>query len=134
MNAVEIEQALTARAEQPSSPFDAAEFPFAFLAAFGNKETTIKRLRAGNNNTSDVPGGVLQRGNIHVATCGHGTVGETLTALRNSAATAKAKAKYILATDGHTAEAEYLPITAPLCRMTLSPSTHSSRQPCHQRT
>ncbi|MBK6614003.1 DNA methyltransferase [Ottowia sp.] len=109
MNAVEIEQALSDLAEQPSSTFDAAEFPFAFLAAFGNKETTIKRLRAGNNNTSDVPGGVLQRGNIHVATCGHGTVGETLTALRNSAATAKAKAKYILATDGHTAEAEYLP-------------------------
>jgi hypothetical protein len=25
--------------------FDAAEFPFAFLQAFGNKETTIKRLR-----------------------------------------------------------------------------------------
>lgn len=42
MNAVEIEEAISALAEQP---FDAAEFPFAFLQAFGNKETTLKRLR-----------------------------------------------------------------------------------------
>jgi hypothetical protein len=44
MNAVEIEQAITDLAEQP---FDPAEFPYAFLEAFGNKETTLKRLRAG---------------------------------------------------------------------------------------
>ena len=44
MNAVEIEAAVSALALQP---FDGAEFPFAFLAAFGNKETTIKRLRKG---------------------------------------------------------------------------------------
>ena len=42
MNAVEIEQAITELAEQP---FDATEFPFAFLEAFGNKATTIKKLR-----------------------------------------------------------------------------------------
>lgn len=47
MNAVEIEQALSDLAEQP---FDAAEFPYAFLAAFGNKETTLKRLKSGNSN------------------------------------------------------------------------------------
>ena len=35
MNAVEIEQAISDLALQP---FDAAEFPFAFLAAFGNKD------------------------------------------------------------------------------------------------
>ena len=109
MNAVEIEQALSDLAEQPSDTFDAAEFPFAFLAAFGNKETTIKRLRAGNSNTSDVPGGVLQRSNIHIATCDSGRVGDTLAALRTSPATTRAKAKYILATDGQTLEAEYLP-------------------------
>ena len=66
MNAVEIEEAVSALA---SAPFDAGEFPYAFLAAFGNKETTIKRLRAGSSNASDVPGGVLQRNNIHVAVC-----------------------------------------------------------------
>ncbi len=44
MNAVEIEEAISALAEQP---FDATEFPFAFLEAFGNKATTIKRLRSG---------------------------------------------------------------------------------------
>jgi hypothetical protein len=34
MNAVEIEEAISALVEQA---FDAAEFPFAFLQAFGNK-------------------------------------------------------------------------------------------------
>jgi hypothetical protein len=105
MNAVEIEAAISELAEQP---FDAAEFPFAFLAAFGNKDTTLKRLRAGNNNTSDVPGGVLQRNNIHLAVCEVGAVGNTLQALRASPATTKAKAKFILATDGQTLEAEDL--------------------------
>ena len=105
MNAVEIEQAISDLALQP---FDSAEFPFAFLAAFGNKETALKRLRAGNNNASDVPGGVLLRSNIHIAACETGSVGDTLKALRASPATAKAKAKFILATDGQTLEAEEL--------------------------
>lgn len=107
MNAVEIEAAISDMALQP---FDGVEFPFAFLAAFGNKDTTIKRLRAGNNNASDVPGGVLQRSNIHIAVCEAGTVGDTLKALHASPATAKAKAKakFVLATDGQTLEAEEL--------------------------
>ncbi len=105
MNAVEIESAISDLALEP---FDAAEFPFTFLAAFGNKETALKRLRIGNNNASDVPGGVLLRSNIHIATCEPGSVGETLKALRASPATTKAKAKFILATDGLTLEAEEL--------------------------
>ncbi|MDP2737767.1 MAG: hypothetical protein Q8O82_03425 [Pseudorhodobacter sp.] len=44
MNAVEIEQAISELAEKP---FDRQEFPFQFLEAFGNKETTLKRLRQG---------------------------------------------------------------------------------------
>ena len=105
MNAVEIEEAISDLALQP---FDAAEFPFAFLAAFGNKDTTLKRLRVGNSNKSDIPGGVLQTSNIHIAVCEVGAVGETLKALRASPATTKAKAKFILATDGQTLEAEEL--------------------------
>jgi hypothetical protein len=105
MNAVEIEAAVSALALQP---FESAEFPFAFLAAFGNKETTIKRLRKGESNASDVPGGVLQRNNIHIATCESGRVGETLKALRQSPKTTAAKTKFILATDGETLEAEDL--------------------------
>src|SRR5699024_8535069 len=77
MNAVEIEAAIAVLAEQP---VDAAEFPFTFLEAFGNKvETTIKRLR-GKHNKSDVEGGVLQRNNIHLATCEAGQVEATLKA------------------------------------------------------
>lgn len=105
MNAVEIEDAISLLAEQP---FDAAEFPFAFLAAFGNKTTTIDRLRKGNTNRSDVPGGVLQRNNIHIAVCEPGMVGTTLKALCESQETTRAKVKFILATDGETLEAEDL--------------------------
>lgn len=104
MNAVEIEQAITDLAEQP---FDRAEFPYAFLEAFGNKATTIKRLRAGASNKSDL-GGVLQTSNIHILTCDAGRVTQTLAALKASPATAKAKAKFILATDGADFEAEDL--------------------------
>ena len=104
MNAVEIEQAITDLAEQP---FDPAEFPYAFLEAFGNKATTLKRLRAGASNKSDL-GGVLQTSNIHILTCDTGQVTQTLAALKASPATSKAKAKFILATDGDTFEAEDL--------------------------
>ncbi len=105
MNAVEIEAAIS---DLALAPFDADEFPYAFLAAFGNKDTTLKRLRTGNNNASDVPGGVLLRNQIHMAVCAAGSVGDTLKALRASLATTKAKAKFILATDGQTLEAEEL--------------------------
>jgi hypothetical protein len=105
MNAVEIEAALS---DLALAPFDRIEFPFAFLGAFGNKDTTLKRLRSGNNNASDVSGGVLLRNNIHLAVCENGTVGESLKALRASPATSKARAKFILATDGQTLEAEEL--------------------------
>lgn len=104
MNAVEIEEAIS---ELASQPFDRNEFAFQFLAAFGNKATTIKRLRAaGGSNASDVEGGILQRNNIHLATCATGEVDATLKALRDSPKTATAKAKFILATDGETLAAE----------------------------
>ena len=41
---IEIEGQVSALAELP---FDPDEFPYAFLAAFENKSTTIKRSRAG---------------------------------------------------------------------------------------
>jgi hypothetical protein len=104
MNAVEIEAAVS---DLALKPFDAVEFPFAFLRAFGNKETTIKRLRSGVSNKSDV-GGVLQTNNIHIAVGQLGEVASTLAALRVSPVTTKAKARFILATDGEGFEAEDL--------------------------
>jgi hypothetical protein len=104
MNAVEIEEAISALAEQP---FDPEEFPFAFLQAFGNKETTIKRLRKGESNKSDL-GGILQTNNIHIVVAAPGEVTKTLVALKASPATARAKAKFVLSTDGDAFEAEDL--------------------------
>lgn len=106
MNAIEIEQAITNLADEP---FDGDEFPFAFLASFGNKPATIARLRSGSTNKSDV-GGVLQTGNIHLKTAELGQVSDTLASLRNSAATQnkRLKVRYLMATDGVELEAEDL--------------------------
>ncbi len=110
MNAVEIEQAITNLAEEE---FDSASFAFAFLEAFGNKETTIKRLKSEKKdctNASDLKaeGGVLQRNNIHILVSPEGETAKTLTKLKESSSTEKAKAKFILSTDGKYFEAEDL--------------------------
>lgn len=101
MNPVEIEEAVSRIAE---APFNPGEFPFEFLQAFGNRDVTIKRLR--KDNRSDVPGAVLQRNNIHLAVCSEGQVAQTLNLLRESPKTHSAKARFLLATDGVTFEAE----------------------------
>ena len=99
MNAVEIEEAVSHLAMKP---FDGENFPFDFLKAFGNKDTTIKKLRSVKNssNSSDISGGVLQRNNIHIAICAEGDANNTLLVLKQSVATTKGKVKIILATDG----------------------------------
>ena len=102
MNAVEIAEAVS---ELVLKPYDENEFPYLFLEAFGNKSTTIKKLRAGSNNKSDC-GGVLQRNNIHIATVSSGEIQSKLLSLRNSKATEKFKSKFILVTDGNIIEAE----------------------------
>ena len=109
MNAVEIEVAVSALA---ADPFDAAAFPFRFLEAFDFNATAVNKLRSGGkgHNKSDVPGAFLtgHRNNVHLAACPPGTVGDTLRALLASPATAKHKAKFALATDGVTIEAQNL--------------------------
>ena len=70
MNAVEIADAV---ADLAAAPFDATEFPYQFLKAFDKKETQLKRLKKGDTNRSDVPGGVLLQANIHIAVCPPGT-------------------------------------------------------------
>lgn len=108
MNAVEIEEAVSKLAE---APFVAQTFPFDFLEAFGNKQTTLKRLAdtgKSSTNKSDLSGGLLQRNNIHLKVCAEGEVIATLASLCNSPATTKYAAKFILATDGKSFEAENL--------------------------
>ena len=102
MNAVEIAEAVSNLADQD---FDPAEFPYLFLEAFGNKKTTIKRLRSGTTNKSDA-GGVLQSSNIHIAIASIGGTTNKLEELKASKATQKAKAKFVFTTDGEMCEAE----------------------------
>jgi len=97
LNAIEIEEAITNLANQA---FDSEDFPYAFLEAFGNKATTIKRLRSGSSNASDVGNGVLQRNNIHMAVCAEAEITNILGKLKASPTTNKAKAKFVLAIDG----------------------------------
>lgn len=103
MNAVEIEEAVS---ELALTPFEAEEFPFSFLEAFGNKSTTIKKLRSGTSNKTDVEDAILQRNNIHILSSKIGKVNESLETLRNSPSTKKNKAEFILATDGLDFQAE----------------------------
>lgn len=105
MNAVEIEEAIS---ELAAAPFDAADFPRAFLEAFNNKPTTVKRLLAGSAKNSDVEGGVLQFKQIHLAVASPGRVREKMDQLRASPKTAAGKVRFILATDGQTLQAEDL--------------------------
>lgn len=105
MNPVEIEEEISKLAEQE---FDPAVFPFAFLEAFGNKETTISRLKSGNSNKTDIEGAILQYNNIHLAVSPVGEVSKMLDRLKSSPATTRQKAKYILATDGEEFQAENL--------------------------
>ncbi len=110
MNAVEIEEAISKLAE---APFNAETFAFDFLQAFGLNDAGIRKFRIGDANKSDLRdgtwrGGVLQRNrnNIHLLVCPLGEVAAAMDALRASPATAKHKARFILATDGQTIQAE----------------------------
>jgi len=110
LNAVEIEEAISALFEKP---FDPETFPQEFLEGFGNKPTVIKRLQSAAS-LSDIEGAVLQRNNIHFRVCQEGQVNSAFNQLKSSPATTKNKAKFILVTDGETVEAEDLSGDAPL--------------------
>ena len=104
MNAVEIEEAVSDLVIQP---FDRAEFPFQFLECYGRKAGEIKALKKGKSNKSDIDG-ILQRNNIHMVVAKPDEIDDALTALRNSKATSKNKAHFILTTDGESVAAENL--------------------------
>lgn len=100
MNAVEIGEAVPELAEQP---FDPEQLLVQFVAAFGNRHTTLKRRRTGVSNKLDV-GGVPQARNIHIATCALGQTHATIASLRTSAVSACQKARVNRATDGESPE------------------------------
>ena len=102
MNISEMEDAVSALVE---GEFNAEEFPYEFLKATGAKATTLKRLRAGETNFSDCDG-VLCRNSAHIKVCAKGQSVQALQQLRQSPATEKYKARFLLATDGEFVELE----------------------------
>ena len=119
MNAIEIEEAISALFDKPCEP---ETFPAEFLEAFGNKTTTIKRLQSAAS-LSDIDGAVLLRNSIHLKVCPEGQVGSVFNQLKTSSTTIKNKVKFILVTDGATVEAEDLSGDAPLvCEYTDFPN------------
>ena len=100
MNAVEILEAVSELAEQP---FDPEELLVQFVAAFGNRHTTLKRRRTGVSNKLAV-GGVPQTRNILIATCALGQTHATIASVRTSTVSARQKARVNRATDGESPE------------------------------
>ena len=92
----------------PTSLSTPQEFPFAFLTAFGNKETTVKRLRGG---VVQLVGRARRRAPDEQHPYRHlrpGTVGRDAQGALREPKTAALKARFVLATDGVTLEAEDL--------------------------
>jgi hypothetical protein len=97
MNIVEIEEAASRIAE---APFDASEFPYQMMAAFGAPDATITRTRSRTLGKSDVDGAVMWRRKMHIAVCAPGDVDKTMALLEKSKVTQKERPRYIIATDG----------------------------------
>lgn len=109
MKTTEIADAV---AELARTSFDAAEFPFQFLAAFGANETTIRRLKSdgrGGLNRSDVEGAVLISGKTrlksHIIGTSPGGVEAAVEALQNSPATERYKVTMLVVSDGEELQA-----------------------------
>ena len=106
MKTTEIADAVQELTEKPFAPDD---FAYDFLRAFGADDVTIKRLRTGNSNKSDVENAVLPGGKtklkVHILPAAPGAVDAAMEQLQNSAATIKHKARFLLATDGDTLQA-----------------------------
>ena len=96
MNIVEIEEAVSALAEKP---FDPDTFFFELAAAYDAPPVTIARLKKGDTGQSDVNGAIIWQPKIHFF---HSRLSAQvgLDTLAGSKKGAKAKVRFLLATDG----------------------------------
>ena len=96
-----VSQILLDLKEVADAPFSAAEFPFAFIAAFDAPKATITKLRSGNFNKAPREGDVLWKGKIYIRVCASGeAVGDALEAMRTEKVTGQHTPRFLLATDG----------------------------------
>lgn len=98
MNAVEIEEAVGELAQQPFNP---KTFVTGFMAAYGAPKTTLTLIQNGNNNPSDLTGGVLWRKWLHYKPSPTGQVADDLDSIEASKKTAQGKVRYAVSCDGN---------------------------------
>jgi hypothetical protein len=96
MNVIEIEEQIDSLV---AKDFSLDDFIFDFMEAFDAPKATVKQLRQGQQNASDI-GGILWRRNLHYIQCLNGLVRQALDKLQASKETAKQKVQYIVSTDG----------------------------------
>ena len=97
MYIADIEEAVSRLAAQP---FNSEAFPFEFIAAYDAPPATVTRIRSGNQNATDIAGGLLWRQKLHFLVCEPGQVRNAMAALQASRATTSQRVQFIAATDG----------------------------------
>ena len=97
MSVIEIEEQIDAIV---AKDFNDDDFVFDFMEAFDAPKATVKQLRQGQQNASDISG-ILWRRNLHYIQSRNGLVRQALEKLQASKETIKQKVRYIVSTDGH---------------------------------
>jgi len=104
MNPTEIYDALDALGK---APFNAAEFGYTFAEATDNAVATVKKLRTGTTNKSELPDGVLLAGKFHYVPAPPGEVVHVMDVIKTAKSTAKGKPAILVTTDGEMLAAEH---------------------------
>ena len=97
MNIADIESQLRDLVEQP---FDAAEFPFAFLTIYDAAKATVTKLRQGAANQARVKGDVLLKNKLFFRPATAGGAAKALDEIAGDALTERHKPRFLIATDG----------------------------------
>jgi hypothetical protein len=97
MNIAEIEIELR---DLVGRPFDANEFPFAFLTIYDAAKATVTKLRQGAANLAQVPGEVLLKNKLFFRATSNGQAAQALDEIEADPLTARHRPRFLVTTDG----------------------------------
>jgi hypothetical protein len=97
MNIADIESQLR---DLVDKPFEAGEFPFAFLAAYNAAKSTVTKLRQGASNQSKAAGDILLKGKFFFRPAAIGQAAAVFESLATDALTERHKPRFLLVSDG----------------------------------